>query len=53
MADRPTFYIDRCLGKSVAAALRAAGADVRVHDDHFAQDARDEDWIPTWRPGGG
>ena len=37
MADRPTFYVDRCLGKAVARALRAAGADVRVHDDFFAQ----------------
>lgn len=46
MAERPTYYVDRCLGKFVGAALRAAGADVRLHDDHFAQDARDEDWIP-------
>lgn len=47
MADRPIFYVDRCLGKAVAKALRDAGADVRVHDDHFAQDATDETWIPT------
>jgi hypothetical protein len=33
------------LGKAVPNALRAAGADVRVHDDHFAQAAPDEDWI--------
>ena len=46
MSDRPTFYVDRCLGKAVANALRAAGADVRIHDDHFAQAAPDEDWIP-------
>ncbi len=46
MATRPVFYVDRCLGKAVARALRDAGADVRVHDDHFAQDALDEVWIP-------
>ncbi len=46
MSDRPTFYVDRCLGKAVAIALRAAGADIRIHDDHFAQAALDEDWIP-------
>lgn len=46
VADRPVFYVDRCLGKAVAAALRTAGADVRIHDDHFAQVAPDVDWIP-------
>lgn len=46
MADRPTFYVDRCLGKVVVTALRAAGATVEAHDDHFAQDAPDERWIP-------
>jgi predicted nuclease of predicted toxin-antitoxin system len=44
--DRPTFYVDRCLGKAVVTALRAAGANVQAHDDHFAQGAQDEDWIP-------
>jgi len=34
------------LGKSVVEALRQAGAVVESHDDHFAQDAPDEDWIP-------
>jgi predicted nuclease of predicted toxin-antitoxin system len=46
VAKRPTFYVDRCLGKAVATALRNAGATVEVHDDHFAQDATDEAWIP-------
>jgi len=31
--------------KVIANALRATGADVRVHSDHFAQDARDEEWL--------
>ena len=47
MPVRPTFFVDRCLGKTVANALRAAGASVEIHDDHYAQDARDEDWIPA------
>jgi predicted nuclease of predicted toxin-antitoxin system len=46
VADRPTFYVDRCVGKAVVGALRAAGARVEAHDDHFAQDAADEQWIP-------
>lgn len=46
MSDRPTFYIDRCLGKAVGIALREAGASVELHDDHFAQAELDVDWIP-------
>lgn len=46
MSARPTFYIDRCLGKTVARALLAAGAAVQIHDDHFAQNAPDGLWIP-------
>lgn len=41
-----TLFIDRSLGKRfIADALRAAGADVRVHDDHFPVDAKDEEWL--------
>lgn len=40
------FFIDRSLGrKKLAAALRAAGAVVEVHDDHFAPDAPDVEWL--------
>lgn len=46
MADRPTFYVDRCLGKALPAALRNAGACVEIHDDHFSQNALDVNWIP-------
>ena len=39
-------FLDRSLGKHVVAtALRQAGAHVEIHDDHFASDARDEDWL--------
>ncbi|MBI5432705.1 MAG: hypothetical protein HZA52_07740 [Planctomycetes bacterium] len=29
----------------MADALRAAGATVEIHDDHFASDTADEEWI--------
>jgi hypothetical protein len=42
-----TFYIDRCLGnKLIVETLRSAGVTVEIHDDHFAKDAPDLDWIP-------
>lgn len=41
-----TFFLDRNLGRKWAAeALRQAGARVEVHDDHFAQDVPDEEWL--------
>lgn len=41
-----TFFIDRCLGrKHVPDALRKAGANVELHDDHFPQNAVDEVWL--------
>ena len=43
--SRSTFFTDECLGKRVPAALRAAGADVRVHVDHFTQGTPDVDWL--------
>lgn len=46
LAKQPVFFLDRSLGKfKVAAALRNAGASVEVHDDHFPQDALDEQWL--------
>ena len=42
----PPLFIDRSLGKlTIATALRAQGVEVHTHDDHFAQDARDEEWL--------
>ena len=41
------FYIDRCLGnKLIVETLRNAGVSVEIHDDHFAKNAQDIDWIP-------
>jgi hypothetical protein len=40
------FFIDRSLGrKIVAQALREIGETVEIHDDHFAPDAKDADWL--------
>ena len=40
------FFVDRSIGRKVIpAALRQAGEEVRVHDDLFPQDAKDEDWL--------
>jgi hypothetical protein len=42
-----TFFLDHQIGRfQVAAALRAAGARVEVHLDHFAGDTADIEWIP-------
>jgi hypothetical protein len=39
-------FVDRSLGRrSVVEALRKAGASCEAHDDHFAQDTADEDWL--------
>ena len=44
--ELPTLFLDRNLGKRIVSArLRAEGVDVEVHDDHFAIDAPDEEWI--------
>ena len=45
---QPTvFFIDRCLGRvKLATALRKAGITVEIHDDHFPQNAEDENWLP-------
>ena len=39
------FFVDRSLGRGVAEALRKGGAQAEHHDDHFAQDAPDQDWL--------
>jgi len=44
--ERLVFFVDRSLGRKVIPdALRAAGEEVRAHDDLFPQDARDEVWL--------
>ena len=38
------FFLDRCLGRHVVAdALKAAGAEVKVHADFFLEDAPDDE----------
>lgn len=42
----PIFFVDRSLGsKFVVEALRAAGTQVLAHDQVFAQDTPDVEWL--------
>ena len=42
-----TFFLDHQIGRyAVAEKLRAAGAKVEVHLDHFPGDKPDTEWIP-------
>jgi PIN like domain len=42
-----TFFLDHQIGRyQVAEMLRAAGAKVEVHLDHFLGDMPDVEWIP-------
>lgn len=45
-APTVTFFVDRSLGgKHIVAALRQASALVVVHDEEFAQNTPDVDWL--------
>ncbi|XXX75943.1 hypothetical protein WMF30_50665 [Sorangium sp. So ce134] len=40
------YFVDRSLGRGlVVEALRAAKLDVHAHDDHFAQNTPDAEWL--------
>jgi len=44
--EQLVFFVDRSLGrKIIPTALRKTGEEVRVHDEHFPQDTRDEVWL--------
>ncbi len=45
LLEASTFFVDRCLGRSVGVALQESGLQVEFHADHFADDADDETWI--------
>ncbi len=46
LPEPPTYFLDRSLGRiKLATALRQAGFNIEVHDDHFSQDATDEEWL--------
>src|SRR5438309_10318201 len=41
-----TFFLDRQLGRyKMAGALRKAGLNIEIHDDHFLQGALDPEWL--------
>ncbi|WP_437831731.1 hypothetical protein [Sorangium sp. So ce1153] len=47
-----TYFVDRSLGRGlVVEALRAAKLEVHAHDDHFAQNTPDAEWLVEvgWR----
>jgi predicted nuclease of predicted toxin-antitoxin system len=40
------YFVDRSLGRGIVVeSLRATGAEVHAHDDHFAQNTPDVDWL--------
>ena len=44
--ERLVFFVDRSLGRKIIPdALRAADEEVRVHDEFFPQDEKDEVWL--------
>ena len=43
--DSPTFFVDRSLGRKLASALTAAGVAAITHDELFAEDTPDEEWL--------
>ena len=44
--ERLIFFVDRSLGRKIIPdVLRTAGQEVRVHDELFAQNAKDEIWL--------
>jgi uncharacterized protein with PIN domain len=48
LQQQPVFFIDRSIGKhKVAEALRNAGELVEVHDDHFPNNTKDQNWLPV------
>jgi len=46
-ASSLTYFLDRALGKSVGIALQAIGKQVEFHNDHFAPDSPDTEWLPV------
>lgn len=41
-----TYFIDRALGKSVGFALQKLGVKIEFHQDHFASNSPDIEWLP-------
>ena len=43
---QPVYFLDRALGKSIGRALQNCGKNVEFHNDHFAPDSPDTEWLP-------
>jgi hypothetical protein len=40
-----TYFFDRNFGAALPSALRLLGLDIQSHDEHFAQDTSDDEWL--------
>lgn len=45
LSKQPVFFIDWCLGRTVADALEAANVQIERHGDHFQQSTPDTEWL--------
>ena len=45
LLEQSTFFVDRSLGRALGAKLRAAGWNVELHDEHFPENAKGEEWL--------
>ncbi len=45
LLEQSVFCLDECLGKKLAAELRGVGLRVEIHQDHFASDMPDTEWL--------
>lgn len=46
LLENTTFFIDRSSGKSIlAGGLKELGLNIEKHDDHFAQNVLDVEWL--------
>lgn len=44
-SNRPVYFVDASLGRSVANSLAARGLNVIYHNDHFPEATEDETWL--------
>lgn len=45
LLESSTFFIDRCLGRQLGLTLRERGLLIELHEDHYADDAQDAEWL--------
>ena len=45
LLEQSIFFVDRSLGRTLGEKLRAEGWKVELHDEHFAEDTPDDEWL--------